>query len=193
MPNCRVNAIYPLSNGKHTKLDITYGGSRYQALVFSKSPRDMFFDVGAFIDIAAHIDVNEYNGRESVSIKVADMLPHGTDTAKYLAAKDCFERFMNGEEFPVNFIRKMTPTRGELVQTYKLIGRFGEIGIDTLFMRINHPAINYCKLRLMVEAFCQVGIAEFIPSEQKVRIVSAKSKVDLQATEIMRRLSAAGK
>lgn len=191
MPNCLVNAVYPLSNGKHTKLDITYGSKRFQALVFSKSPADMFFDIGAHIDIAAHIDINEYNGKESLSIKVADMLPHGMDTAKYMAAKDSYEKFRNGVALPQNFLRKMTPSRQELVQTYKLISRYKDICADTLFMRINHPAINYCKLRLMIDAFCEAGIAEFIPAEQKVRLIPAKAKVDLQTTDTMIRLNSA--
>lgn len=188
MPDCRVNAVYPLSNGKHTKLDITYGGGRYQVLVFSRSPQDMFFEKGASIDIAAHIEVNEYNGRESLAIKATDILPHGMDTAKYAAAKDSYEKFMNGERLPDSFLRRMTPSRQELVYTYKLISKYKEIEADRLFMMINHPSVNYCKLRLMIDIFCEAGIARFIPSEQKAVFVPAKAKADLEATEIMKRL-----
>lgn len=189
LPDCRVNGIYPLSGGKHTKLDITYSGKRVYALVFSTPPETLFFDVGARIDIAAHIDINVYNGSESLSIKVQDMIPHAMDTEKYHAAKDCYERFINGENMPQNFLRKMIPQRQELVTVYKLIAKYNEISIDSLFMKLNHPAINYCKLRLMITVFCQAGLVKLSPSSEMIRILPASEKADLSQTEMMRYLS----
>lgn len=189
LPDCRVNGIYPLSGWKHSKLDLTYSGKKIYALVFSTPPEELFFDVGARIDIAAHIDINVYNGNESLSIKVRDMIPHGMDTEKYHAAKDCFERFIGGEAMPQNFLRKMVPQRQELVAVYKLIARYKEINIDTLFMKIDHPSINYCKLRLMTTVFCQAGLVEFTPSDRRIRLLPASGKADLSQTEMMRYLN----
>jgi single-stranded-DNA-specific exonuclease len=189
LPACRVNAIYPLSNGKHTKLDITYRSQRLQVLVFSKSPQEMFFGTGAEIDIAAHIEVNEFGGRVSLAVKAADMKPSGFDTEKYLAAKDCYERLKRGERLSDSFMKRIVPSRQELVSVYKLMRNYSEIGVDSLFMKINSPAINYCKLRLMIDIFCEGGLARFSPSEQKVTLVPPKSKVDLQSTKTMKYLN----
>ena len=189
LPDCKVNAVFPLSGGKHSKLDLSYNGKRIQALVFSVSPEKLFFGVGAHIDIAAHIEVNDFGGKESLSIKVRDMKPHGMDTDKYHAAKDCYERFAGGELMPQNFLRKMIPQRQELIAVYKTIAKHKEISIDSLFMTINHPAINYCKLKLMTDVFCQAGLAEFSPSSGNIHLLPANGKADLENTEMMRYLN----
>lgn len=189
LPNCTVNAIYPLSGGKHTKLDVTCDGSRIQALIFTRAPETMFFGTGDRIDIAATLSVNSYNGRESVSVKVADMKPAGMDTDKYFAARDSYERFRRGTELPPAYLKKMTPSRNELVYIYKLLTQLGKTPVDDLFMRINDPAYNYCKLRLAVDIFTEAGLTGFNASEQTVTILPPSGKADLQATPTMRALA----
>ncbi|MGN0633870.1 MAG: single-stranded-DNA-specific exonuclease RecJ [Oscillospiraceae bacterium] len=188
LPSCRVNAVYPLSGGKHTKLDVTYGSKRLAVLIFSKSPQELFVSVNCVVDIAAHIDINEYNGKESLSLKAVDIIPHGMQIDKYLAAKDCYEKFRSGASMPINFIKKMTPTRQELVYVYKLLTAYNEMDADTLFLKINLPAVNYCKLRLMIDVFCEAGLAKFIPSRQRVTLIPVREKADLEKTATMKRL-----
>ncbi|MCD7741273.1 MAG: single-stranded-DNA-specific exonuclease RecJ [Ruminococcus sp.] len=188
LPNCRVKGIYPLSEGKHTKIMISYEGVNIYALIFSKSPNEMFFDIGSDVDIAANIDINEYNGKKSVSVKVKDIKPAGMNTNKYFAAKDCWERFINNVAVPKSFLRKILPTRNELVNVYKLIGRLGEIDIDTLFMRINNPVMNYCKLRVCLEAFCEAGLAQLEAGDQKIKLLPARSRANLEETDIIKKL-----
>lgn len=190
MPHCRVNAVYSLSEGKHSKIDISYGGKRLQALLFFKAPQDLFFDIGDNIDIAANIEINEYQGKQSLAVKAADIIPCGMDTDKYFAAKDSYEKLVNGISLPQNFLRKIIPARDELVYVYKLVSRYKIINIDNLFMKINHPAINYCKLRIIFDVFCEAGLAELLPAEQSLRLLKPTHKADLQSTETMRRLNA---
>ncbi|MCD8096023.1 MAG: single-stranded-DNA-specific exonuclease RecJ [Ruminococcus sp.] len=190
MPNCRVNAIYPLSGGKHTKINVTYGAKNVNVLVFSKSPESMFFNIGDFIDIAANIDINEYNGKESVSVKAADMRPANMQTEKYFAAKDCWEKLNEGKQLPISFVKRIVPSRNELVYVYKLLSGQRQADIDFLYMKINNPAINYCKLRIIIRVFCEAGLAELNAAEQSVSILDVRSKVDLNSTYTMKQLYA---
>ncbi len=189
LPNCRVNAVYPLSGGKHSKIDFTYGGKRFQALIFSTPPQELFFSIGSVIDIAANIEINVFNGNESIAIKAEDIKPHGMDTGKYLAARDCYEKFRKGVPLPPVFIAKITPTRAELVNMYKLIAATGEVALDTLFMKINSPAMNFCKLHIIADIFCEAGIAQFTPSRQSIKTLPVKAKADLSAAPTMRLLA----
>lgn len=191
MSACTVNAIYPLSGGKHTKLDVTCDNCRVQALVFSKSPESLFFSVGDKIDIAAVPSVNQFNGRESVNVRAADMKPAGMDTEKYFAARDSYEKLRNGTELPAAYLRKMTPSRNELVYLYKLISQLHEVTLDDLFMRINNTAFNYCKLRLSVDIFTEAGLARFRAAEQAVTILPPNGKADLMSTPTMKMLAGA--
>lgn len=189
LPACKVMAKYPLSGGKHTKLDISYNGGRFQALMFSHMPESVFAKAGDSIDIAANVSVNEYNGRKSVSVKVADIKPAGMDTGRYFAARDSYEKLRRGVGLPANFLRKMTPSRKELVYVYKLLGQLGTVTIDELFMRINHPAFNYCKLRLAVDIFAESGLVSFSPSEQTAAVIAGAPHADLAQAPTMKMLA----
>jgi single-stranded-DNA-specific exonuclease len=191
LSGCTVKAIYPLSGGKHTKLDIICDGTGLQALIFSRAPESMFFSVGDKIDIAAVPSVNSFNGRESVNVRVVDMKPAGMDTDRYFAARDSYEKLRHGAELPQAYLRKMTPSRQELVYIYKLIAQLHETALDELFMRLNSRAFNYCKLRLMADIFCEAGLMSFKASEQKVTVLPPKGKADLMSTPTMRMLTEA--
>lgn len=186
LPRCRVNSIIPLSGGKYTKLDISYAANRYYALCFSKRPDELFFNEGAYIDIAATLDINEWNGRESVTIMIRDMKPAGMDTNKYFAALDAYEKLVGGKELPQSFLARLIPDRKELVFVYKYLDRYKEIKIDDLFMRINIENYNIGKIKLMMRIFCEAGLAEYTPSEQKIKLLPVSRRADLEATDTMK-------
>lgn len=190
MPGCKVNSIIPLKNGKYTKLMVSYEGGTYEALDFSNSPDMLFFREGASVDLAVNIDINQFNGRESVSIKVKDMKPAGLDPDKYLAAKDAYEKLARGITLPVNYIKKMCPSRKEMVYIYKYLQNTGEISLDDLYMRLANPVFNFCKLRLIADVFCEAGLAGLDPSTQRVKLIPATGKADLGATATMQKLEA---
>ena len=189
LEGCTVNGIYPLSGGKHTKLDITCDGLRSQALVFSRSPESLFFRTGDRIDIAAVPSVNCFNGKESVSLRVTDMKPAGMDTDRYFAARDSYEKLRNGTELPAAYLRKMTPSRQELVYLYNLMSKLHTIKLDDLFMKINNAAFNYCKLRLAADIFTEAGLMQFKASEQAVTLLTPSGKADLMSTPTMKMLT----
>lgn len=187
-PDCTVNAVTPLSGGKHTKLKITYAGVNAEALMFSVSPDDLFFRAGAHIDIAASAEINEFNGNKSISLKVKDIKPKGFDTNRYIAAKNCCEQLMNGEKLPKKYIERMIPSRDEMAFIYKKIREVGTVSADDLFLMIGLPQINYGKLWLSIQVFCDAKLAEFSASTGKVKLMPVTGKADLQQTKTMRYL-----
>lgn len=181
----RVDRIASLSQGKHTRLDITYGSMHTQALLFGRSPDKLFFKAGDIVDIAANLSVNSYAGKDSVSIKVLDIRPHRVNQDRYFAAKDCYEKYRRGEQLPIAFLRKINPERQELVETYKYLKNAQEITADDLYMKLKAPDMNYCKLRICIEAFCQTGLAAFTPSSEKIKLLPAESKVKIENAPVL--------
>lgn len=180
--------ITPLSQGKHTRLDLEYGKSKFQALIFNKSSESLVFGIGDLIDLAVNLYINVYNGREYISAKVLDCRPHSVNQSKYFAAKDAYEKYMRGEQLPENFLNKINPSRQELVEVYKYISGVKEISADDLYMRLNKPAMNYCKLRICIDAFAQSGLVDFSPSVQRVKILPVTHKVELDSAPVLSEL-----
>lgn len=184
----RVDKIIPLSQGKHTKIEFTYGGYHGQALIFSLAPEKACFAVGDKIDMLVNLEVNVFNGRESAAIKVIDHRLSGVKQDRYFAAKDCYEKLMRGEELPANFIRKIIPTRQELVDVYKHINAVKNTTLDNLFMKLSSDSMNYCKLHICIDIFSDKELVEFKPATMKIKILPTQHRVNLEESDTLVRL-----
>ncbi len=74
----------------------------------------------------------------------------GVKQERYFAAKDCYEKLMRGEQLPASFIRKIIPTRQELIGVYKYISAVKNITLDNLFyenIRRQHELLQTAYLR----------------------------------------------
>ncbi len=181
----RVDNVIALSQGKHTKLDIKYGTASFSALMFGTSPEESGAKTGDIIDLAVRLDINVYNNRESVSAKVVDLRPHGLNQDRYFNAKDCYEKFKLGEELPKPFLQKIYPERSELVAVYKALGGFKKITSDELYMRLRSKELNYCKLRIIIDAFVQTGLAVYTASDDRISLLPVTGKVDLMSAQVL--------
>ncbi|MBR6045918.1 MAG: single-stranded-DNA-specific exonuclease RecJ [Ruminococcus sp.] len=188
LTGARVTALTPLSGGKHTRLELSCGGRQLSAVMFGCDPSSLPVTVGSSADLAVLLDINTYNGRESVNIKVTELRPHGLDQERYFNALDCYEKYVLGAELPVNYLKHIYPRRSELVEIYKKLAAAGDADLDGLYAAAGSRTVNYAKLRIAVDAFVQMGLAEYRPSTGKVRLLPVTEKVDIESAEVLRKL-----
>ena len=55
------------------------------------SPDRFPFYIGDTVDVAANLDVNEYNGEKSVSVKIKDVRLHGVKQDKLVVGRQYYE------------------------------------------------------------------------------------------------------
>ena len=75
-----------------------------------------------------------------------------------------------------------------MVTVYKKLASEKDTGIDELYMSIRSASMNYCKLRIILDAFMQTGLCSISASSHRVRLLPVKEKVDLDSAEILTRL-----
>jgi len=63
------------SDGSHLKLSVTDGFRAFNAIAFGQG--QMAANMPIHVDIAAHLDENEWNGRRSLQLLVRDIQPAG--------------------------------------------------------------------------------------------------------------------
>ncbi|MCR4639663.1 single-stranded-DNA-specific exonuclease RecJ [Ruminococcus sp.] len=182
--NAQVLDIIPLSDGAHSKLKIKVGFTQAEALVFRKSPDELIVSRGDICDMIVTLGVNEYRGNLSPSVIVSDIRPHGFEQSKYFAALSAFEAFLRGEELPKNYYSHMYPKRDDVVKIYKAIPDQG-ICMDTLYIKLNDPNINYCKFCAAAEALRQLGLVAVSCAESKIQRVNVTQKADLDSAPVL--------
>ena len=75
-----VTEIQPLAGGKHTKLTLCGGNNgqfSFCALYFGIPTAEFSYAVGDRVDLAYHLEVNQFRGRKSLQLMVCDLRPSG--------------------------------------------------------------------------------------------------------------------
>ncbi|MGN0621639.1 MAG: single-stranded-DNA-specific exonuclease RecJ [Porcipelethomonas sp.] len=183
-----VTEIVPLSNGMHTKLRLRYGSRNIEVLVFRRSPDSIFIKPGQKADIMASFEVKPFAGRKTISIIAKDFRQSGMQQKKYFAAKDTYEKLRRSEELPAAYYKHICPDRAELVPVYKQLAAGQHFSTDTLYMKMYSDSMNYCKLRICIDIFSELGLAEIDPFSQEIRIIKNAPKADLDSSLILKNL-----
>lgn len=182
--NAVIADIQPLSGGLHTKLKLRLGGGNADALLFRTSPQSLTVGKDDRCDLIVTLGVNEFRGVTSVSMIVRDIRPSGFEQNRYFAAQSAFEAFMRGEALPEKYYPSMLPERNDVVKIYKGIPD-GGIALDTLYLRLRDPAINYCKFCMAAEALRQLGLIKLSSADSTVERIPVKTKADLSSAPVL--------
>lgn len=182
--------IVPLSGGIHTKLRLNYGGTMLEGLLFGTKAEDILYRKGDTLDMLASFSINVFNGRKSVSMRIADMRSSNVSQLKYFNAKAAYEQFRRGEGIEPALAKRALPTRDELILIYRTIGKFGVISSDELFGRLDENVISYCKLRIAVDIFAELGFITYEIWSDRITFIKDPPKAAIESSEIYRSFAA---
>jgi single-stranded-DNA-specific exonuclease len=176
LTQCLIKHKRPLKEGKFVSFTIEYiQGSRneFKVLEFSRSYVDFWYKVGDVVDIMANIDVNEYNGVKSLSIKVVNMrlsfLPGTQD--RFFAAKDTYEKIKRGEtdDIDTKLFARIIPTDDHMKKAYNLLKN--ALCLEEVTQRGLLLKLNYCMLRVIIDIFVESGLMEFDAVTQYIKLL----------------------
>lgn len=188
MLSAKITEVVPLSGGAHTKLKISYGSAAVTGLLFGVKTADFYLRAGDTADMLVQPEVNTYGGKTEVNVRIIDFRKSGIIQKKYFAAKNAYEKFKNGEAVDAALIPIMIPSRSEFTAVYSVVPQDRAVPFDVIFQAVC-GGINYCKLRLIIDVFGEVGLFGVdMYSETAVRLPAAQ-KADLDTAPTMIRLA----
>lgn len=172
--DCAVKAKRPMSEGKFTSFDVESGGAVLRAVTF-KIPFGRFIpNVGDRVDILAAAELNEYNGRESVELRLVGCRPADFREDRFFAASRVYEEICRGEGCDRRLAPRVIPqSREELMKIYDLIRRnAGRLTAEEL--AVFDKSVNYCMLRITLDAFAEAGMIEYNENGAPVTVPAEK-------------------
>ncbi|MBQ3072736.1 MAG: single-stranded-DNA-specific exonuclease RecJ, partial [Oscillospiraceae bacterium] len=72
-----VEAVTPISGGRHTKLRLSKSGTAFDSIFFSKTVEDIGLLPGDLADAAFTPQINEFRSRRTVQLLILDIVPAG--------------------------------------------------------------------------------------------------------------------
>ena len=190
LSDCVIGDIKPLSEGAHTKLILTGGGLSFSGLMFGTKTAEFSYKKGDAVNLLISPEINSYNGRTSVSLRISDIRLKGLSQPKLIAAEDAYHTFRRGEDTDSRLLGHITPQRADLAAVYKAMGReclspFG------LYARVAASGMNYCKFLLCLDVFEECGLIRYDRCGGRVSIIPDAPKANTDLAPTMTRLRAA--
>lgn len=187
LKGCTVRSKRALKNGLYTSFEAESGGAVLKALSF-RIPFDKFYpQIGQKIDMIASAEINEYNGKRSVNLKVLEVRPSDFAEDRFFAAQRVYEEISRGEGCDSRLAPRVIPQdRAALMGIYDIVRKNGGMSAENIAVYLG--GVNYCMLRITLDAFAQAGMIQLAPDAEQAVIVPVKNKVDLFSTGLLSEL-----
>lgn len=188
----RIEAVYPMGNdGGHLRLRLSKDRQSFYAVYFGMAKERFPYEVGDCIDIAVNCDINFYNNEERLSVRIKTLRPQGIGQDALFYGIRQYECYQRGEEWQAQKRADLVPEREDVAAVYRwLRGNKGYTG-DLELLGCKLAPMNYCKLRISLDALEELGLIRRAPAKLGVAIslCEVKEKTDLARSTILQRLA----
>lgn len=189
-----IEAVYPLSEGKHSRLRLRQGTSVLYAAMFGVAPETLGYHTGDVIDAAVGLSVFEGRNGPMISARITELRPAGLEN-DYLAGTKLYEALMGGVALTEPECAYIHPCRADTVALYRAVGAAPE-GVPAddlrpLFAKLGTQ--NAGKALVSLEALRELSLVakKDTPKGARWQLVPTKEKKDLASAPILKRLGAA--
>ncbi|MBQ7203021.1 MAG: single-stranded-DNA-specific exonuclease RecJ [Eubacterium sp.] len=178
-----VTNISPLSEGKHSLIELEKDSKRFKVARFSVSPKELEVAAGDKVNVALRVSKNVKYNNTYLSLQALDICLSGIDDDKYLTEKNAYELFRitgRGD-------KSLYPDRNAFEAVYKYIKTNGgfSASVDSLYFRLQNK-ITYAQTVYAVKAFIQSGILSMNRNTLTLNKVSGKA--NLEETQVLTKL-----
>ena len=199
MQNVVIEELTPISRDRHVKMLLSKGGKSFYAFAFGMGARTCAFVRGDLLDIAFSAEINRYKNRESVQLVLKDVRWAEQEQRQDGELAGCYRHFRAGDRLSCRQAEMLSPTREDLVAVFRHVRANAEGGMlcapaQTLYRKVRYEArsgMNLGRLLVCLDVFAEFSIVEYdrAGDELAVRVLPKQGKVDINGSEILRRLS----
>lgn len=151
--------VIPLSEGKHCKLHLRKNGANFFVLCFFVRPQGFCAAVGDSVDIAFSTSINEYQGKQSVSLKLKGIRLANSDMNLLVDGEQRYDSYLRREILG----NELVPTREETAVVYRYIKKQGSVAFspNALYCHIVQiEPIDYLRFRIALEVMLELGLLQ---------------------------------
>lgn len=187
LKNCTLRSKRALKDGKYISFEAESGGAVLKFLSFRIPFAEFYAEIGSSVDIMAVAEINEFNGSKSVNLKVQEIRPSDFNEDRFFAAKRVYEELIRGEGCDSRLAPRVIPDREALKGIYDIARKDGG-RMSAEDMCVYGAGVNYCMLRIGLDAFAEAGMIRLSADAQRCSILPIKEKRDLFSQGLLARL-----
>ncbi len=181
----RLEKVTPIGGGKHLRLGISYKDTEFECVFFSHCESELGLRVGDRVDIAFTPQINEFRLRRSVQLQITEIRKHDPKPLCGMILDD---------ELPVREASAYCPDRSAFVKVWRRLQAVGgsvASDLDGIISQCPH-GIEPERFCICLRVLCELGLLRAVSpgSVFGAKIVSGSAKVNLESSELIKRLKA---
>ena len=194
----QVHTMAQVGRGRHLKLRLESRGIPLDAIYFSSQGAELGLTPGCRVDVAFYPQINDFRGVRSVQLQVVDLR---LAPSRAQLERAIYDKYSRGEDLTTEEARFLLPSRGDFVGLYRWLERQATgctVGEDTpariarAVSRATRQREVPARTMLCLEVLEERGLISLNRRTDRVQITlcHVENKVDLEASEIIKRLRA---
>ena len=195
LSGCTVASLSEVGAGRHLKLKITFKGKSLDAIFFSCTAAESGLCPGDRVDLAFHLQINEYRGWKSVQLQLADLRPAQT---RAQAERALYEKYRRGDLLTSDEAAALTPSREEFAGLWRYLkNRAAGTSVEEPPVRLAKNVAHatgsretFTRTMICLEVFHERGLVRLEEKRDFLRIDlnAVDGKVDLEESYILQNL-----
>ncbi len=193
-----MDAIQPVGQGKHLKLRLSKGASRFDAIFFSMTEEECGIGPGSRVDAAFYLQANTFRGSTTLQLQLIDIRPSLTPSRHEAEALELVGRLVDGGPITPQEAARLGASRSQFGACWLVLERQlrqGKVEAETLpFLRQLAAdaggSESFLRSALSLQVFDERGLLSlsFRDGRLTLRLTPVQGKVDLFACPYLSRL-----
>ena len=193
-----VDSVQAVGQGKHLKLRLSKGPSRFDAIFFSMPEAAAQLEPGCRVDAAFYLQANTFRGTTTLQLQLVDLRPSLTPSRHEAESMDLLHRLTGEQPLTAQETARLMISRDQFAAFWRILDRHlkqGKLETDLLpYLRSLAAQVGGCdsflRAALALTVFQERGLISLSRQEDRVTLClnPIQGKVDLYASPCLRRL-----
>lgn len=185
----KIVAVKPLgSTGKHIRVTFEKKFSRFSAVCFGVGADELPYEEGSIVDLAVTIDKNEFRGEVKPNIYIKSIKDSRFNDEYYFKSEMLYDKVKIGTELSDSQKKFACPDRAFAAGVFKIIKSKKNCIYtpEQIAVMMGFGSEMTCKVRVAVDAFCELGLIS--NTNGVLSVVENAAKVSLSCATILKQL-----
>lgn len=184
--NLKLLKIVSLKQGAHLRLEFEQNGVKASFLAFNFAFNSFYYEIGCEFNVIAHVEINNFLGRESLSLILIDLRPASFNQFELLQSFKLLKNLEQGKNLNGAQFQKFKPDRSNFELIYLKLKKIKVFrGSFFQFFCLFCEKISCFKLFVVLQVFLELGLAEFDGFELNLK--NLKNKTNLESSEFLKK------
>jgi single-stranded-DNA-specific exonuclease len=187
LENAVLEAAYPVSEGKHSRVRLRQGNAAVYAIWFGMPTAQLAYGAGAAVDVALQLSVYDGGRGAQLSGRIVEMHPAGFGPQQ-AAQATLAEALRRGTPLAEEEKAQIRPTRADLIAVYRELQQHAWHAEDLQPLLAKMGAENAGKTLVAITALEQVGLVQTVERDgaRYLAVVPTHEKRNIADAPILR-------